>query len=423
MPEGPELHMASLFVNRMCAGVVFSGDVEKSEVSKNPNVPFRCDAYRITARSRGKEVCLTLTPIKGQIKAAQTAEPMDVVFRFGMSGHFSFTSVTDLPKHAHLRFYTTDCPPRVLSFVDTRRFGRWHPSGSWQPDRGPCVILEYESFRGNVLSHLSDKAFDRPICEMLLNQKFFNGIGNYLRAEILYRAKIPPFVKARSVLESLETKYKEEVTGKEKTDHAGEGSRSERSDFLRLCHTVPMEVVEMDRKGYEPQNADYSGFVTWLQCYNVEGMNSLRDRNGRTVWFKGAPGPMTPKDAKTPKTKRIKKTDYTMTEEKKEKPVRLQRRGKQVGVAKKLQQSKTSNNIQSEERTGTSKQNGRTKAQRKTRASVLKSNQDRAKRPKGLLRVGEGTNKTSGTTRKGRSAGAAESQCKSDGIRRGRVTT
>lgn len=41
--------------------------------------------------------------------------------------------------------------------------------------------------RENVMKNLDDKAFDKPICEALLNQKFFNGIGNYLRAEILYR--------------------------------------------------------------------------------------------------------------------------------------------------------------------------------------------------------------------------------------------
>ena len=43
------------------------------------------------------------------------------------------------------------------------------------------------SYRENVVSNLSDRAFDRPICEVLLNQKYFNGIGNYLRAEILFR--------------------------------------------------------------------------------------------------------------------------------------------------------------------------------------------------------------------------------------------
>jgi hypothetical protein len=35
--------------------------------------------------------------------------------------------------------------------------------------------------------------FNRPVCEVLLNQQYFNGIGNYLRAEILFRAGVPPF--------------------------------------------------------------------------------------------------------------------------------------------------------------------------------------------------------------------------------------
>ena len=48
-------------------------------------------------------------------------------------------------------------------------------------------MFEYEAFRANVLENLEDSAFNRPICEAMLNQKFFNGIGNYLRAEILYR--------------------------------------------------------------------------------------------------------------------------------------------------------------------------------------------------------------------------------------------
>lgn len=49
--------------------------------------------------------------------------------------------------------------------------------------------------RENVLRNLADKAFDRPICEALLDQRFFNGIGNYLRAEILYRSAGKPWPK------------------------------------------------------------------------------------------------------------------------------------------------------------------------------------------------------------------------------------
>ncbi|XP_014025911.1 endonuclease 8-like 1 isoform X1 [Salmo salar] len=343
MPEGPELHLASLFVNRMCEGVVFTGPVEKSEVSKNPEVSFSCPAYTIVATSRGKEVRLTLTPQKSdstlgrcrRVKAGQTIQvgTMDIVFRFGMSGFFRFTTEAELPKHSHLRFYTNEKPRRVLSFVDTRRFGSWQPDGTWQPNRGPCIMFEYLSFRENVLSHMSDRAFDRPICEALLNQKYFNGVGNYLRAEILFRLNIPPFVKARTVLEGLQThlsdedrksvvkvevtdtevtdKVKEEVTDREISDRAAvKEDESETPDLLSLCHTVPLEVIKLGGKGYDPEKMDYTGFKSWLQCYFVDGMKSIRDHNGRTMWFKGDPGPMAPKDAKSPKAKMtVKKED------------------------------------------------------------------------------------------------------------------
>ncbi|XP_072409197.1 endonuclease 8-like 1 isoform X4 [Chiloscyllium punctatum] len=214
MPEGPELHLAARFVNQVCCSTVFSGQVEKSTVSKNCDVPFSCDAYLISAVSRGKEVKLTLTPIKEEDgKEGVTSDgmegndgllaPMDIVFRFGMSGSFKLTTEEDIPKHAHLKFFTKRKPRQVLCFVDPRRFGSWEVNGTWQPDRGPCVMLEYERFRSNVLTNLSERAFDKPICEVLLNQKYFSGIGNYLRAEILFRSKVPPFEKARTVLEPL----------------------------------------------------------------------------------------------------------------------------------------------------------------------------------------------------------------------------
>ncbi|XP_035117734.2 endonuclease 8-like 1 isoform X9 [Callithrix jacchus] len=207
MPEGPELHLASQFVNEACRALVFGGCVEKSPVSRNPEVPFESSAYRISASARGKELRLTLSPLPG---AQPPQEPLALVFRFGMSGSFQLVPRGELPRHAHLRFYTAPPGPQLaLCFVDIRRFGHWDLGGKWQPGRGPCVLQEYEQFRlcpsrENVLRNLSDKAFDRPICEALLDQRFFNGIGNYLRAEILYRLKIPPFKKARSVLEALQ---------------------------------------------------------------------------------------------------------------------------------------------------------------------------------------------------------------------------
>ncbi|XP_072349037.1 endonuclease 8-like 1 isoform X2 [Scyliorhinus torazame] len=339
MPEGPELHLASRFVNRVCSGTVFAGQVEKSAVSKNCEVPFKCDAYLISAVSRGKEVKLTLTPIKEEdgkedMKPTATEDedrlpaPMDVTFRFGMSGSFKLTNEDEVPKHAHLKFFTKGKPTQVLCFVDPRRFGSWEVNGTWQSDRGPCVLLEYEKFRSNVLSNLPEKAFDKPICEALLNQKYFNGIGNYLRAEILFRLKVPPFEKARTVLEPLLHKGKVwfeipctdavpdwsvchsaeqphlTVTAAELTLSKKVKWKLENPDLLELCHMLPMEVINLGGKGYDPEHLDdSSAFEDWLRCYYVDGMQLLRDSNGRTIWFQGTPGPMAPRGSKVPKAK------------------------------------------------------------------------------------------------------------------------
>ncbi|XP_004712103.1 endonuclease 8-like 1 isoform X2 [Echinops telfairi] len=314
MPEGPELQLASLFVNKTCKGLVFGGPVEKSAVSRNAEVPFESSAYSISATARGKELRLTLSPLPG---AQPPREPLALVFRFGMSGSFQMAPGDALPRHAHLRFHTAPPGPRrALCFVDIRRFGHWDLGGEWQPGRGPCVIQEYEQFRENVLQHLEDKIFDRPICEALLDQRFFNGIGNYLRAEILHRLKIPPFEKARTVMEALKQRRPSpELTLSKKIK-----DKLQNPDLLELCHSVPKEVVQLGGKGYgaESGEQDFAAFRAWLRCYSVPGMRSLRDRHGRTIWFQGDPGPLVPKGHKA----RAKKPRETQpdTEDGKEDP-------------------------------------------------------------------------------------------------------
>uniref|UniRef100_A0A8D2GK49 Endonuclease 8-like 1 n=2 Tax=Theropithecus gelada TaxID=9565 RepID=A0A8D2GK49_THEGE len=299
MPEGPELHLASQFVNEACGALVFGGCVEKSSVSRNPEVPFESSAYHISASARGKELRLILSPLPG---AQPPQEPLALVFRFGMSGSFQLVPREELPRHAHLRFYTAPPGPQLaLCFVDVRRFGHWDLGGKWQPGRGPCVLQEYEQFRENVLRNLADKAFDRPICEALLDQRFFNGIGNYLRAEILYRLKIPPFEKARSVLEALQQRRPSlKLTLSQKIK-----AKLQNPDLLELCHSVPKEVVQLGGKGYgsESGEEDFAAFRAWLRCYGMPGMSSLQDRHGRTIWFQGDPGPLAPKGRKSRKKK------------------------------------------------------------------------------------------------------------------------
>lgn len=269
----------------------------KSDVSRNPEVAWQSEVYRLQAVARGKELKVTLCDGEVQKTGEKT---LDIVFRFGMSGTFKFTTVDELPKHSHLRFFTiSEEIPMVLSFVDQRRFGRWEVGGTWGFDRGPDPMWEYQSFRENVITSLHSPAFNKPICEAMLNQKYFNGIGNYLRAEILFRCSIRPFDEAREVLSELKpvSKWYEAQT-KQKS-----GNKSEMNpDILDFCHIVPKEVIHLSGggKGYnvdpDADDNEYKEFRAWLRCYNQDGMRNMVDHNGRTMWFSGNPGRLIPKD-------------------------------------------------------------------------------------------------------------------------------
>ena len=107
MPEGPELFLSSVYVNKLTRGWIFSGQVVKSEVAtKNPTIDWDTPRYTIRAESRGKEIKLCLHKIKDDDqKGNLNDEPSDIsiLFHFGMSGCFTMTSEQEIPKHSHLR--------------------------------------------------------------------------------------------------------------------------------------------------------------------------------------------------------------------------------------------------------------------------------------------------------------------------------
>jgi len=289
MPEGPEIHIAARFINNVGRQYQFGGPIIKSSVStKNPDVHFDSNNYNISAEARGKELLLFLRDSKSEINQVQ------ILFHFGMSGCWKLTTIDEIPKHAHLQFYTNGKSKFVLSFVDYRRFGRWFVGEDWGGDRGPDPILDYPNFRQNVLDNLDKAEFSKAICETMLNQKYFNGVGNYLRAEVLFRAGVCPFTRARDILQPL----KEDP---EATKNTG--------DVLALCSEIMGEVVGLETcRSYDPDSGLKSAdaFSEWLRCYSKEGMHSAKDNKGRTIWFQGDPGPLVPKGQEKGRKRGIK---------------------------------------------------------------------------------------------------------------------
>lgn len=154
MPEGPEIHLTSKLINKVCTGKIFSGKVVKSAVSKSENIEWDEPLYGITACSRGKELQMTLYALniknkKEDSKLLSYKNKISVIFNFEMSGRFEYCDANSTHKHAHLKFFSNE-NPQVLSFVDPRRFGKWEVRSKWNSERGPCVLQEYSQFRYSI---------------------------------------------------------------------------------------------------------------------------------------------------------------------------------------------------------------------------------------------------------------------------------
>jgi endonuclease VIII-like 1 len=165
-------------------------------------------------------------------------------------------------KHAHLRFITTRGNYLVLH--DVRRFAKWKCVENWNKGRGPCPLTEFDQFREHLLINwFKSKAFNVPINELLMNQGYFNGIGNYLRAEILYRLDINPFTRANEL------------------------STLEIHDLIMLCHLCVRDAYALGggqlKDWHNPNGTDGSSFSEWMKCYGI--LSDVVDKTGRRFWF------------------------------------------------------------------------------------------------------------------------------------------
>lgn len=167
--------------------------------------------------------------------------------------------------------------PRVnSSFATYSTMARYTlDADSTRKNRSPDIVNEHVAFRRNLINHLDSSAFNKPLCEVLLDQRYFNGVGNYLRAEIMYRARVDPFACARTVL-CVDRASFFSSTPKYTTLDA----------FITVCKCVVTEAVAIRRneRGAMQDVVD-TEFSAWLACFRKDDASSTRDSNGRLVWF------------------------------------------------------------------------------------------------------------------------------------------
>jgi endonuclease VIII-like 1 len=268
MPELSEVKIQGDFVNHIISQDPYFEIIEKSSSSKvNTELEvFDGGIFTMYAKTRGKEMRLHLEMVGGDINGAVTK---NLMVTLGMSGSFVYVRgdsehFDKVLKHGHLRFKTTRGNYLVLH--DVRRFAKWKWGEDWNSGRGPCPLTEYNEFVGFLKPiWYSKKQFSGKLNELLMNQKYFNGIGNYLRAEILYRLDVNPFQPANELpIEKLE-------------------------ELLQLCYSCTSDAYILNggklKDWSNPNSTVYkqTSFNEWMKCYNV--LSSVNDNIGRRFWY------------------------------------------------------------------------------------------------------------------------------------------
>ena len=115
----------------------------------------------------------------------------------GMTGKTHVESCDFRPgKHDHLVLYQAK---RALVFTDPRQLGhvRFHygvDEPAWWKQRAPEIVSR--EFDQKFLDQFLDRHRKAPIKAVLLMQRGFPGIGNWMADEILWRAKVLPSKRA-----------------------------------------------------------------------------------------------------------------------------------------------------------------------------------------------------------------------------------
>lgn len=187
---------------------------DKNGDSRAPeNFKELCDSLPMKlseVKTKGKKCYLKLTN--------DNANVYYILISFGMSGSIYYEPTDEqllsanvsreiYMKHFHIKVCLNN-NNSCFYYGDIRRFGTWQiftdtPSFEKQLDKlGPPIVdfnvKDYpkgftdEDF---VTIFRQKKNRQKIIAQTLMNQEVISGVGNYIRAEALYRAKIYPFAK------------------------------------------------------------------------------------------------------------------------------------------------------------------------------------------------------------------------------------
>lgn len=251
MPESPELRIMSDFINEKSKNRIYK-KMFHVEKGNTPIESKEINEFQISSKSIGKELILNLH---------NKETNMNFSVFMGMSGNWKFTKTEEWNKTKFTRMRLDSEDGWSLLLYGGYMGPKYKLNGFSGTKRGPDSVRDFDKFKNNILKNLDKKDFDRPICETLLNQKYFNGIGNYIRSTILYYMDKNPFQNSRDYIK-------------------------DNPNIFDMCKDVQVRSYQLHgaqiKDWVNPFGKDKDDFKKW--AFYQKGI-SCKDNTGRTFWF------------------------------------------------------------------------------------------------------------------------------------------
>lgn len=253
MPEGPEVRIMSDFINQKSKNKIFKSAFHV----KKGNIPSEFEEiennFTIFSRYYGKKIILDIKSENFQLR---------IYIFMGMSGSWKWVDTKNWSdiKYTRLRFDTLDGDSLLLFGGYLGPKYNLYENFKNASD-GPDIIQDFEKFEKNLKNNLNSKDFQKPIYELLLNQKYFAGVGNYLRSTIIYYADVNPFIDSKKIIE-------------------------QNPNFPKICHDIIKESYNLNggqlKDWNNPFEVSSEKFEKWV--YYQKG-DSIKDSTNRTFWY------------------------------------------------------------------------------------------------------------------------------------------
>ena len=190
MPEGPEVTIIKEGLNKILKNKliitieILEGSRYKKKLPDNyghfiDNIPLKINSIE----NKGKLIYFNFD------------KNITMINTLGMSGIWSHKR----EKHASIKlFYKSQNFIKHLYFIDQRHFGtiKFLKTKMELNDKLKTIgpdILNDDKMNLDLFKNILTKHKNKNITSVLMNQKIISGIGNYLKSESLYLAKISPF--------------------------------------------------------------------------------------------------------------------------------------------------------------------------------------------------------------------------------------